>query len=87
MSLSEKANPFSLTPDTSCIFQTDELARQYSELQQAVISRTGFFLVTGDVGVGKTLLTLFQRTNHLGGKTALRKVWCALHVEQYWKFI
>jgi type II secretory pathway predicted ATPase ExeA len=52
--LSEK--PFSLRPDPSFLFSSPRHSMAYSMLEYAVSSETGFTVITGDVGAGKTTL-------------------------------
>ncbi len=48
--------PFSLTPDPKFLFKSESHANAFELLQYAVRRREGFFVVTGDIGTGKTTL-------------------------------
>jgi len=48
--------PFSLTPDPKYLFKSESHANAFELLQYAIRRREGFFLVTGDIGTGKTTL-------------------------------
>lgn len=50
-----KESPFSITPDTSLFFPTEDQVAALSHMQFGLQSG-GFTLVTGEVGLGKTLL-------------------------------
>lgn len=52
-----KEKPFTLTPDTKYLFLTKEYESAMGTLRYAVKDRMGFFVLTGEVGTGKTLLT------------------------------
>lgn len=54
-----KRNPFSMAADTEGYFHTDTTKQILEELAFGIVSRKGFLLLTGEVGVGKTSL-LFQ---------------------------
>jgi type II secretory pathway predicted ATPase ExeA len=58
-SLGLKKNPFSMAADTEGYFHTETTKQILEELAFGIISRKGFLLLTGEVGVGKTSL-LFQ---------------------------
>lgn len=49
-------NPFPPTPDAESYFYTPDLESELAELQHCILSRKGFVLVTGEVGLGKSTL-------------------------------
>ncbi|MFN3376813.1 MAG: ExeA family protein [Burkholderiaceae bacterium] len=49
-------NPFPPTPDAESYFYTPDLEAEIAELQHCILSRKGFVLVTGEVGLGKSTL-------------------------------
>lgn len=51
-----REKPFSLYPDPAFIYLSPRHAMAYSMLEYAVQSETGFTVVTGDIGAGKTTL-------------------------------
>ena len=51
-----REKPFSLQPDPSFIYLSPRHMMAYSMLEYAVQSETGFTVVTGDIGAGKTTL-------------------------------
>ncbi|MDT8406987.1 MAG: AAA family ATPase [Methylococcales bacterium] len=55
--LNFQRNPFPVTPDAERYFFSRRLDQDFAELEHMIQARRGFFLVTGDVGVGKTTLT------------------------------
>ena len=57
-------NPFSMAADTEGYFHTDTTKQILEELAFGILSRKGFLLLTGEVGVGKTSL-LFQLLRRL----------------------
>ena len=48
--------PFSTTPDVACCFLSEEHAALFVELSRCVNSRRGIAILTGEAGMGKTLL-------------------------------
>jgi type II secretory pathway predicted ATPase ExeA len=63
--------PFTLTPDPSFLFLGRHHRKVLTLLQYALAHATGFALVTGEIGSGKTtlvrhLLTLTDRSVHVG---------------------
>ena len=46
--------PFPTTPDASCYFHTPKLEADLAEAVHCVLSRKGFVLITGEVGLGKS---------------------------------
>ena len=46
--------PFPTTPDASCYFHTPKLEAALGEAVHCVLSRKGFVLITGEVGLGKS---------------------------------
>ena len=48
--------PFNLTPDTRFLFLSPKLQEAYANLDFGVRERSGFLLLTGEVGTGKTTL-------------------------------
>ncbi|WP_461210034.1 AAA family ATPase [Desulfocurvus sp. DL9XJH121] len=59
-------NPFSMAADTQGYFHTDTTKQILDELSFGILSRKGFLLLTGEVGVGKTslLYQLLRRLEH-----------------------
>jgi general secretion pathway protein A len=51
-----RKNPFSLTPDPSFLFLTDQHREALCGLTFAILQRRGFAVLTGEVGTGKTTL-------------------------------
>lgn len=51
-----RRNPFEITPDPSFLFLTERHLEALSALYYGVRRRKGFVVLTGEVGVGKTLL-------------------------------
>ena len=49
-------NPFQLTPDPEFLFLAKDHKRALTYLNYGIMSNTGFILVTGEVGTGKTTL-------------------------------
>jgi general secretion pathway protein A len=49
-------NPFQLTPDPEFLFLSKEHKKALTYLRYGISSNTGFILVTGEVGTGKTTL-------------------------------
>lgn len=47
-------NPFPITPDAACYFHTPELQAEMGEAVHCVMSRMGFVLITGEIGLGKS---------------------------------
>lgn len=60
-------NPFSMAADTDGYFHTDGTKQILDELSFGILSRKGFLLLTGEVGVGKTSL-LYQLLRRLEGE-------------------
>ena len=48
--------PFTLVPDPSFLYWSDQHKRAYSVLEFGILSRAPITLVTGSVGCGKTTL-------------------------------
>jgi general secretion pathway protein A len=46
--------PFPTTPDATCYFHTPKLEAELGEAVHCVLSRKGFVLITGEVGLGKS---------------------------------
>jgi general secretion pathway protein A len=46
--------PFPTTPDASCYFHTPKLEAELAEAVHCILSRKGFVLITGEVGLGKS---------------------------------
>lgn len=46
--------PFPTTPDAACYFHTPKLEAELGETVHCVLSRKGFVLITGEVGLGKS---------------------------------
>ena len=46
--------PFPTTPDACCYFHTPKLEAELAEAVHCVLSRKGFVLITGEVGLGKS---------------------------------
>ncbi len=51
-----KANPFSMTPDPQCHFQSESHREAYAGLSYGIAERRGFMTLVGEVGTGKTTL-------------------------------
>src|ERR1035437_2252963 len=49
-------NPFQLTPDPEFLFLSKEHKKALTYLRYGISSNTGFILVTGEIGTGKTTL-------------------------------
>lgn len=49
-------NPFPYTPDAFSYFQTRHIEQQLAELTHCILDRKGFFLLTADIGLGKSTL-------------------------------
>lgn len=47
-------SPFPTTPDAACYFHTRELQEEMGEAVHCILSRKGFVLVTGEIGLGKS---------------------------------
>ncbi len=62
-----KHNPFSMAADTQGYFHTDVTKQILDELAFGILSRKGFLLLSGEVGVGKTSL-LYQLLRRLEGE-------------------
>ncbi|MFK4766147.1 AAA family ATPase [Desulfobaculum sp. SPO524] len=60
-------NPFSMAADTDGYFHTGTTKQILDELAFGILSRKGFLLLTGEVGVGKTSL-LYQLLRRLEGE-------------------
>lgn len=60
-------NPFSMAADTDGYFHTAATKQILDELAFGILSRKGFLLLTGEVGVGKTSL-LYQLLRRLEGE-------------------
>jgi len=60
-------NPFSMAADTEGYFHTDATKQILDELAFGILSRKGFLLLAGEVGVGKTSL-LYQLLRRLEGE-------------------
>jgi type II secretory pathway predicted ATPase ExeA len=62
------AGPFHLTPDPRFLFPSDGHKRALAYLMYGLQRREGFVVITGDVGIGKTLLV--QKLIHeIGGRS------------------
>ncbi len=51
------SNPFPVTPDADDFFVSSTIEAVITELVHGIISRKGFFVLTGEVGVGKTTIS------------------------------
>jgi general secretion pathway protein A len=49
-------NPFGMTPDPDCIFQSDSHREAFASLSYGISARRGFMTLVGEVGTGKTTL-------------------------------
>lgn len=49
-------NPFPYTPDAFSYFHTPHIEQQFAELTHCILDRKGFFLLTADIGLGKSTL-------------------------------
>lgn len=57
--------PFSLSPDPSFLYLSERHRMAWTMLEYGLASRTGFILITGEIGTGKTTLIRYLM-NHLG---------------------
>ncbi len=55
-SLGLQRNPFPYTPDADSYFLTPFLEQQIIELEHCILARKGFFLLTAEIGLGKSTL-------------------------------
>ncbi len=62
-----KHNPFSMAADTPGYFHTETTKQILDELAFGILSRKGFLVLSGEVGVGKTSL-LYQLLRRLEGE-------------------
>lgn len=62
--------PFTLVPDPSFLYWSEQHRRAYSVLEFGILSRAPITLVTGSVGCGKTTL-LRQLLNHIEDDTVI----------------
>jgi len=51
-----KCNPFGMTPDPECYFQSESHREAYAGLTYGIAERRGFMTLVGEVGTGKTTL-------------------------------
>ena len=51
-----KRNPFGMTPDPQCYFQSESHKEAYAGLSYGIAERRGFMTLVGEVGTGKTTL-------------------------------
>ena len=51
-----RKSPFSLTPDPSFLFLTEQHREALAGLTYAILKRRGFAVLTGEAGTGKTTL-------------------------------
>jgi len=51
-----RKSPFSLTPDPTCLYLTEQHREALCGLTYAILQRRGFAVLTGEVGTGKTTL-------------------------------
>ncbi len=49
-----EGNPFSNTPDPNVLFMSDRHQEALAHLQYGIHGSSGFVLLTGEVGTGKT---------------------------------
>jgi general secretion pathway protein A len=56
MTFGLRKNPFSMTPDPSFLFMTEQHREGLAGLTYAILERKGFAVLTGEVGTGKTTL-------------------------------
>ncbi len=50
------SNPFAMTPDPSCLFQSESHKEAFAGLSYGIAQRRGFMTLVGEVGTGKTTL-------------------------------
>ena len=50
-----KHEPFSIAPDPAFLYMSPQHEQVLSVLKYALVSRSGFCVITGDVGAGKTI--------------------------------
>jgi general secretion pathway protein A len=55
-----KSKPFSLLPDPNYLFLSSKHRAALAHLEHGLIDQTGFVLITGDVGTGKTTLLKYM---------------------------
>jgi general secretion pathway protein A len=65
-----REKPFSLTPDPGFLFPSRHHQFAAMMLEYGIVNQAGFFLLTGEVGSGKTLL-IRQLLKQLGGETTV----------------
>ncbi|NOX24715.1 MAG: AAA family ATPase [Deltaproteobacteria bacterium] len=67
------SNPFPVTPDADDFFVSPTIDSVITELVHGIITRKGFFVLTGEVGVGKTTISrkILQTLNAERIKTSL----------------
>src|SRR5210317_2043045 len=51
-----KAKPFSISPDPKFLWLGEKHAEALASLKYGILEDKGFFLLTGEIGTGKTLL-------------------------------
>ncbi len=68
-----RSNPFPVTPDADDFFVSSTIEAVITELVHGIISRKGFFVLTGEVGVGKTTISrkILQTLTAEGVRTSL----------------
>ena len=52
-----KRNPFPVTPDADDFYESNDTESIITELVHGITTRKGFFVLTGEVGVGKTTIS------------------------------
>ncbi|MGD9211373.1 MAG: hypothetical protein PVI90_11380, partial [Desulfobacteraceae bacterium] len=50
-------NPFPVVPDNTRIFLSGRVEQIVAEIVHGIISRKGFMMLTGDIGLGKTTIS------------------------------
>jgi len=58
-----KENPFSATPDPQYLFMGDNHREALARMVYGIRERKGFILITGEVGIGKTILVRYLLGN------------------------
>lgn len=66
-------NPFPVTPDADDFFESTDIDTTITELVHGISTRKGFFVLTGEVGVGKTTISrrILQLLTNSGIRTSL----------------
>ena len=68
-----KAKPFDLSPNPKFLWFDEKHSEALARLQYGIKENLGFLMLTGDVGVGKTVL-IHQLINHLDSSTIVAHI-------------